>query len=43
VNKNPQKMATKFGTAQDPAVLDCAICENKIEHKDKMVVEKENS
>ncbi|KAL7074727.1 hypothetical protein ACQ4LE_005939 [Meloidogyne hapla] len=30
-----------FGTAQDPAIVDCAICEKRIEHTDKFVVEKE--
>uniref|UniRef100_A0AC34GWB7 LIM zinc-binding domain-containing protein n=1 Tax=Panagrolaimus sp. ES5 TaxID=591445 RepID=A0AC34GWB7_9BILA len=34
-------MANKFGMAQDPEITSCAICGERIEHVDKLVVESE--
>jgi hypothetical protein len=34
-------MANKFGMAQDPTISSCAICNERVEHADKLVVESE--
>uniref|UniRef100_A0AC35FSB0 LIM zinc-binding domain-containing protein n=1 Tax=Panagrolaimus sp. PS1159 TaxID=55785 RepID=A0AC35FSB0_9BILA len=34
-------MANKFGMAQDPTISSCAICGERVEHVDKLVVESE--
>ena len=36
-------MAIKFGMGQDPEISNCALCGERVEHTDKLVVESETS